>query len=280
MKKKKIWVGYLFILPSFIGVLVFVLIPYMDVLKRAFMQTASGKFVGALNFVNIFQNKAFLLAIANTGRFVGICIPILLVLSLGIGVLLAKKTAHTKFFKTGFLIPMVIPVASVVILWQFLFDKAGFVNGILHIFGMDSVDWMNDSCAFYVLVFSYIWKNLGYCIILWLAGIAMIPNEIYEASKVDGAGEWQCFLRITLPNLKSTFFTVLVLSIINSFKVFREAYLVAGDYPNRSMYLLQHLFNNWFRDLELDKMAAGAVSLSVIMIILILSLWKIGGKQE
>lgn len=108
----------------------------------------------------------------------------------------------------------------------------------------------------------------------------MIPNEIYEASKVDGAGEWQCFLRITLPNLKSTFFTVLVLSIINSFKVFREAYLVAGDYLNRSMYLLQHLFNNWFRDLELDKMAAGAVSLSVIMIILILSLWKIGGKQE
>ena len=108
----------------------------------------------------------------------------------------------------------------------------------------------------------------------------MIPDEIYEAAKVDGAGEWQCFVRITLPNLKGTCLTVCILSIINSFKVFREAYLVAGDYPNRSMYLLQHLFNNWFRDLELDKMAAGAVGLSVVMVILILGLWKLGGRQE
>ena len=108
----------------------------------------------------------------------------------------------------------------------------------------------------------------------------MISPEIYEAARVDGAGEWQCFARITLPNLKGTSFTVLILSVINSFKVFREAYLVAGDYPNRSMYLLQHLFNNWFRDLELDKMAAGAVSMSAIMVILILGFWKLGGKQE
>lgn len=210
----------------------------------------------------------------------GVCIPILLVLSLGIAVSLAKQTAYAEILKTGFLVPMVIPVVSVVILWQFLFDQGGFVNGILHLFGRSSVDWMNSSYAFYVLVFSYIWKNLGYCIILWLAGMAMISPEIYEAARVDGAGEWQCFARITLPNLKGTSFTVLILSVINSFKVFREAYLVAGDYPNRSMYLLQHLFNNWFRDLELDKMAAGAVSMSAIMVILILGFWKLGGKQE
>lgn len=280
MRKKKMWVGYLFILPSFIGVLVFVLIPYIDVVQRAFMQTASGRFVGVSNFLYVFQNKAFLLAMANTGHFVGVCIPILLLLSLAIGVLLAKQTAHAAFWKQGFLVPMAIPVVSVVILWQFLFDKHGFLNGVLHLFGADSVDWMNSPYAFYVLVFSYIWKNLGYCIVLWMAGIAMIPTEIYEAAKVDGAGEWQCFVRITLPNLKGTSLTVCILSIINSFKVFREAYLVAGDYPNRSMYLLQHLFNNWFRDLDLDKMAAGAVSLSVVMVILILGLWKLGGRQE
>lgn len=280
MRKRKMWVGYLFILPSFVGVLIFVLIPYIDVVRRAFMQTASGQFVGLLNFKAILQNKAFLLAFTNAGRFVRVCIPILLVLSLGIAVSLAKQTAYAEILKTGFLVPMVIPVVSVVILWQFLFDQGGFVNGILHLFGRSSVDWMNSSYAFYVLVFSYIWKNLGYCIILWLAGMAMISPEIYEAARVDGAGEWQCFARITLPNLKGTSFTVLILSVINSFKVFREAYLVAGDYPNRSMYLLQHLFNNWFRDLELDKMAAGAVSMSAIMVILILGFWKLGGKQE
>lgn len=280
MRKRKMWAGYLFILPSFIGVLIFVLVPYIDVVQRAFVQTVSGRFVGISNFLHVFQNKAFLLAMTNTGRFVGVCIPILLLLSLAIGVFLAKQTASTAFLKQGFLVPMAIPVVSVVILWQFLFDKHGFLNGVLHLFGASGVDWMNSSYAFYVLVFSYIWKNLGYCIVLWMAGIAMIPNEIYEAAKVDGAGEWQCFVRITLPNLKGTCLTVCILSIINSFKVFREAYLVAGDYPNRSMYMLQHLFNNWFRDLDLDKMAAGAVSLSVIMVLLILGLWKLGGRQE
>lgn len=278
--KKKSWIGYLFVIPGFVGVLIFVLIPYIDVLRRAFMQTATGTFVGSANFKEIFQNKAFRIAFTNTGRFIGVCIPILLLLSLGIAVLLAKNTLYTKILKTGFLIPMIIPVVSIVALWQFLFDKSGFVNGVLHSLGGSSIDWMNSSSAFYVLVFSYIWKNLGYCIILWLAGIAMISDEIYEAAKVDGASEWKCFVWITLPNLKGTSFTVLVLSIINSFKAFREAYLVAGEYPHRSMYLLQHLFNNWFRDLELDKMAAGAVSLSVVMILLILGLWKIGGQQE
>lgn len=164
------------------------LIPYIDVVKRAFMQTASGKFVGVLNFREIFQNKAFLLALANTGKFVGVCIPILLVLSLGIGVFLAKQTAFAKILKNGFLIPMVIPVTSVVILWQFLFNKNGFANGILHLFHVRAIDWMHSSYAFFVLVFSYIWKNLGYCMVLWIAGIVMIPSDIYEAARVDGAG--------------------------------------------------------------------------------------------
>lgn len=102
MRKRKMWVGYLFILPSFVGVLIFVLIPYIDVVRRAFMQTASGQFVGLLNFKAILQNKAFLLAFTNAGRFVGVCIPILLVLSLGIAVSLAKQTAYAEILKTGF----------------------------------------------------------------------------------------------------------------------------------------------------------------------------------
>ena len=102
MRKRKMWVGYLFILPSFVGVLLFVLIPYIDVVRRAFMQTASGQFVGLLNFKSILHNKAFLLAFTNTGRFVGVCIPVLLVLSLGIAVSLAKQTAYAEILKTGF----------------------------------------------------------------------------------------------------------------------------------------------------------------------------------
>lgn len=276
---KKRWVtGYFFIMPGFIGILIFIILPYIDVVRRAFMQIVTGNFIGMANFMEVFQNKAFALAMRNTVHFVAVCIPILLSLSLGIAVLLMKDSQISKIIKTGVLVPMAIPVASVVLLWQFLFAGNGFLNGFLHIFGVNGPNWMNTSYSFWILVFSYVWKNLGYTVILWLAGISMIPGDIYEAARVDGAGEWQCFWKMTIPNLKGTFFTVTVISLLNSFKVFREAYLVAGDYPHGSIYLLQHLFNNWFRNLELDKMAAGAVSLSVVLLVLILGLW--GRRKE
>ena len=133
---------------------------------------------------------------------------------------------------------------------------------------------------FYILVFSYIWKNLGYDVVLWMAGLSGISESIYEAARVDGASEWKCFTRITLPNLKPALYTITVLSFLNSFKVFREAYLVAGNYPHDTIYLLQHLFNNWFRDMSLDKMAASAVLVSGVIIVLILLLGRMWEEQE
>ena len=127
---------------------------------------------------------------------------------------------------------------------------------------------------------SYLWKNLGYDIVLWMAGLSGIPTQIYEAAQVDGAGEWKIFCKITFPSLLPSLYTISVLSFLNSFKVFREAYLVAGDYPNESMYLLQHLFNNWFRDLSFDKLSAGAVLVAAVILGLILLLQRIWNWEE
>lgn len=107
-----------------------------------------------------------------------------------------------------------------------------------------------------------------------MAGLGAIPAALYEAARVDGAGEWKCFIKITVPNLLPSLFTIVVLSLLNGFKVFREAWLVAGDYPQERMYLLQHLFNNWYRDLSLDKMAAAAVVTGSVILVLILILQK------
>ena len=109
---------------------------------------------------------------------------------------------------------------------------------------------------------------------LWLAGLSMIPDQIYEAAQMDGASDRVIFFRITLPNLLPMLFIIAVLALLNSFKVFGEVYLVAGNYPNESIYMIQHLFNNWFRDLALDKMTAGAVLLSILLILLIFLLQK------
>ena len=160
------------------------------------------------------------------------------------------------------------------------FHDQGLLNHFLETLSLQGVDWMNTDASFWVLVVSYLWRNLGYDIVLWVAGLGAIPTALYEAARVDGAGEWKCFIKITLPNLLPSLFTIVVLSLLNGFKVFREAYLVAGDYPQDSMYLLQHLFNNWYRDLSLDKMAAAAVVTGAAILILILFLQKAWARED
>ncbi len=280
MAKKKV-AAWTFILPGLAGVSVFYLIPFGDVVRRSFWRAAGNGFAGLDNYRQVFENQAFRLAAGNTARFVLVCLPLLLVLSLGLAVLLQKLGAAGGLLKSAYLVPLAIPAASVVLLWHIVFDQAGVLNSILSGFHLDGKDWMDSDASFWVLVFSYIWKNLGYDVILWLAGLLGIPGSVYEAAKVDGAGEWKCFLHITLPNIRPVAFTVIILSFLNSFKVFREAYLVAGNYPQRKIYLLQHVFNNWFADLSVDKMAAGSVLLCMVITVFVLLLQRSwGGLDE
>ena len=222
------------------------------------MTVVTQEWVGIHNYQLIFNNQAFLLAVKNTLRFTVICLPILI----GLGLFLAVQLSRLRkiqFLKSCFLFPMAMPAAAIVLVWRMVFSKQGFLNLLL-----DSLRLVPE--------------NLGYTIVLWLAGIFSIPADILDAARVDGANERQCFWRVIFPNLKGTLYTITVLSFLNSFKVFREAYLVAGSYPHESMYLLQHLFNNWFVNLELDKMAAAAVCVGVVLFLFILLLQKFWDK--
>lgn len=285
--------GWFFVLPELVGVMIFYLIPFVDVVRRSFAQSAGNGFAGLANYRQVLHNQAFLLAAGNTLRFVAVCLPLLLILSLGTALLLQRQKWAKNLLKSAYLVPLAIPAAGVVLLWQVLFDHQGFLNGFLiwlqNVPGIGAlisslhigaVDWMNTKAAFGVLVFSYIWKNLGYDVILWLAGLTGVPESIYEAARMDGAGEWKCFWYITLPNIRPVAFTIVVLSFLNSFKVFREAYLVAGSYPQESIYLLQHVFNNWFQELSVDKMAAGSVLLAIVIIVFVVLLQKSWDKEE
>ena len=274
LQNKKINVYFLFMLPSILGVLIFIFIPFLDVIIKSFFNGTNGEFVGLKNYINILSNEAFKLASFNTIKFIFICIPLLVSMSLIVAILLNNITFKQNFFKTTFLIPMAIPVASVSLLWNITFNNKGAINGILNNYDISSINWLNSNFAFWILVFTYIWRNLGYNIVLWLAGLSNISKSLYEAGSVDGANKRQLFIFITLPNLIPTVFTVSVLSLLNSFKVFREAYLIAGEYPHSSMYMLQHIFNNWFMSLDIDKLSAGATILSVVIFVLILMLQK------
>lgn len=261
--------GLLWILPSFAGVLVFYLLPYADVVRRSFLGAVDNRFVGIDNYRTVFENMAFQLAVKNTLRFTLICIPALILIALVCAVVL-QKSKYGGIIKSAFLMPMALPAVSVALMWRLLFHSQGMLNNWLSNLDISGTDWMNNNSALWVLVGTYIWKNLGYDIVLWMAGLSGISENIYEAARVDGASEWQCFLKITLPNLKSSLYVITVLSFLNSFKAFRESYLVAGDYPHESIYMMQNLFNNWFRDFSFDKMAAAAVLESAVLLILIL----------
>ena len=279
LNKKKL-TDIAFIVPSLAGVSIFVLIPFIDVLRRSFTNVSGTQFVFFSNYITIFQNAAFRLAFSNTIKFMVICIPILMIFSLLIAVFLNAGIRGANYLKTAYLVPMAIPVASVVLIWRLLFHQNGYFSGLLHMFGMQSQDWMDTGFAFWILVFSYVWKNLGYNVVLWMAGLTAIPDTLYEAARADGANNIQCFRYITMPNLMSTLYTITVLAFLNSFKVFREAYLVAGDYHHESMYLLQHLFNNWFRELSLDKMSAAAVVIALLILVLILGLQRSWDRED
>lgn len=266
---KRTLIYWSFLLPNLFGVLYFSLIPMFQVLLRSFQGAIGGKWVGIQNYVAVLNNAAFQRAISNTGKFTAVCIPLLIVISLALAVLLYSIPGIGGTIRSVFLMPMAVPAASVVLVWKVLFHEKGLVNGALLTLGSTGVNWMGSNAAFWMLVISYLWKNLGYTMILWTAGLSAIPESIYEAAQVDGANKWQTFLHITLPNLQGTAYTITVMSLLNSFKVFREAWLVAGDYPHESMYLLQHLYNNWFRELDFDKIAAASVMTSAVVFILI-----------
>ena len=272
-----------FIAASLIGTGIFLLLPYAYVVVNSFIKTGSGSFAGLDNYEAVLGSEAFMTAMGNTALFMAVSVPVILALSLLISVYIYENPRLAGCLKTSFLIPMAIPVTSVVLMWRFLFDDNGIINGVLNACGMDTVNWMNTGAAFWILVLSYVWKNLGYNIILWLAALSAIDPAIGEAARIDGAGGWQRLTRVTLPAAKNGAFVIIVLAALSSFKVFREAYLVAGEYPHDSIYMVQHIFNNWFRNLEIDKLAAGAVINSLILIVLVLLLrrfWERRGDDR
>ncbi|QHQ60907.1 ABC transporter permease subunit [Anaerocolumna sedimenticola] len=279
-KKGEAGKAWIFLLPSLTGVTVFVLLPFMDVIRRSFYEAMSGKFVGMDNYKLVFHNEAFLLAVKNTGRFLITCIPLLMIISLILSLLLYNQRKYGGYFKTSFLFPMAIPVASMVLLWRLYFHENGLLNVLLAHMGKEKIDFMNTDHAFWVLIFTYLWKNTGYDMILWLTGLNGIPVILYEAASVDGAGTWAKFRYITLPRLRTSVYIIGILSFVNSFKVFREAYLISGDYPQESIYMLQHLFNNWFVSLDIQKMCAAAVLCIFLFVIIMLVFKKLDMEED
>ena len=263
-------ISALYLLPSIIGVALFFILPFFVVIFYSVIDNPISKeFVFLDNFKSLLGNKAFQTAIGNSMRFSFTAVPLVIVLSLGIAFMLDMNIPGKSRIRTAFLSPMMVPVASVILIWQVLFHYNGLVNEVLIQFGGGRIDWLKSDHAQVVIVILFVWKNLGYSMILFMSALANIPREVIEVAELESATKWQIFWHLKLRYLSSSILFVTILSLINSFKIFREVYLLTGDYPYETLYMLQHYMNNMFRTLDYQKLSAAAIIMSLFMIVLI-----------
>lgn len=269
-QKKSRLVSTAFMAPGFIGVMMFFVLPFFWIIYYSLINNPLQKeFVWFDNFAALLKNPAFLTASKNTFKFAVISVPLAVVLSMLLAMALNCKIPAQSKLRSAFLSPLMVPVASIVLIWQVLFHFNGGVNDFLANFGIDKIDWMKSEHGIWVVVILFLWKNLGYNMILFLAALNNIPKDILEVAKVEGAGTVRQFFSIKLRYLSSTILFVTIISLINSFKIFREVYLLSGDYPYESLYMLQHFMNNTFNRLDYQKLSAAAILMAIVMVIVI-----------
>ena len=271
--------GAFFILPGLLGFVLFYLYPFALSVGYSFLsRPIGGEFVGLQNYIQLLQSPAYRLGLRNTLLFIGVFVPVNMVLSLLVA-MTVKKTGKLKpLFTLVFLIPLVIPSGSMVSFWQLMFAGNGFINGILHGIGLTPIDWLHSGYARLVVLIIFVWKFLGFNMVLFMAGLSNIPKEYYEVAAMDGATSWGVFISITVPRLLPTIVVVSLMSVVNSFRVFREVYLLMGAYPHESVYMLQHFMNNNFFTLNYQRLTTATTLLVLATAVIVWGLRKLERK--
>lgn len=275
LSHKENWAAFFFLLPSATGFAVFYLIPFIQsIFTSLSKETESNQFT-LHQYKEVMHSLSFQKGAVNTLYFTAISVPLLVVLSLALALMLNQRVFFRNWLRTSMVLPLVVPVASIVLVWQMIFDWNGVLNHGLELSGHKRIDWYNSSWAGMAIMSSYLWKYTGYNVILFLAGLQNIPESYYELAELEGAGPVQRLFGITLVYLTPTMFLVILMSILNSFKIFRETYLIAGPYPHESIYMLQHYMNNMFLSLDIYKLSAAAVLMAAGIFVLVVLFFQI-----
>jgi multiple sugar transport system permease protein len=283
-KALNILVAYSFIAPNFIGFAVFTLGPILFAFALAFMHWDGSnpiQFAGLANFWKLFSDRVFQSAFWNTIIFTGFTVPLTLICALGLAILLNQKIFGRNFFRTVAFFPYVASLVAVAVVWNMIFHpEFGPVNMVLYSLGVDPKNlpaWAADRhWAMVTIIMFSIWKNMGYFMVIYLAGLQGISTELYEAADIDGATGWQKFWRITLPQLAPTTFFVSVMLTIQSFKVFDQVYMITQGGPGTStLVLVYHIYNEAFIswDLGYSSMVALVLFLLVLLITIVQFRW-------
>ena len=264
---------------SVLGFLCFYFFPFVFSLAYALTDNPINlAFVGLNNFIDLFHNKYFLLGLKNTIIFMLISIPLNMLLSLVVALIINKLKIYRNYFSLIFLIPLVIPSATTAFFWENLFSVDGIANKYLSVLGIEKIDWFQSRYGMFVMIMIFLWKNIGYNMALFVSGLNNIPSSYYECADVEGANAFQKFTKITMVYLAPTSFLILIMTFVNSFKIFKEIYIITGEYPHESLYVLQHYMNNMFLSLNYSKLVSAVYVLTVVIVLFMSVIFKVESK--
>ena len=270
--------GFSLILPLLLGCLVFYGLPFLLVVWYSLFQ--GGRFTALDTYIRLLENEVFRIALKNTFGFLAVGLLLILMISYAIALLLRDPARRSSALQSVVLLPFVMPVVGTVVLVDALVAETGLWSKIYMALGLPLGDWLRSDSAFWIAVGLYLWKNTGYCVLILLSGLVTVPQEHYDAAALDGASAWQRFLHITVPQMWYSVFFGGVFSLINAFKCFREIFLIGGDTPGESLYMLQHFINNSFQKLSYGKMAAASILLTGVLCIAFALCYRAVMKKE
>ena len=255
-----------FILPGLLGILMFYVIPFFwgiwySVTDGSFQNS----FVGFQNYLNVWQNPMFQLGLKNTMELSLICSPSLFLLAFVISVALNRLSPAGGFFRNSVLLPYLMPSSAVLIIWLLWFDYGGPVNRLITALGGTRVFWLQGAELRLPVILLFLWKNLGFCVVIFLAALQAIPESLYEYAILEGASFPRQAFSITLPLIVPSAFLVFILCWVNAFRIFKEVYFIGGAYPDEALYTLQNYMNNMYGKLNYQNVTTAAYSFAVIV---------------
>ena len=282
-ERRNTLVAYSFLAPNFIGFIIFTMIPVVFSVVLAFLDWGGGaqiKFVGLENFRTIFKDFSFTrsnlgIALKNTVFYTIATVPLTIACSLGLALVLNKAVKGANFFRAVFFFPYVASLVAICVCWNFLLMKTGPVNQFLNAIGFNMTkSWTSSrDLAIWAIIIVSVWRNAGYYMVMYLAGLQGVPNELYEAATMDGANGWQKFTKVTIPMLTPTTFFCTIMMVISCFKIYDVVAIMTQGGPGRATKMLvTYIFELSFGGEGIATSAqyglASAVSMVLFVIVL------------
>ena len=262
-KKKSLW---LFLLPGLLGLMIFYVVPFVGGIYFSMTDgTIDNRFVWFENYQRVWENEVFRLGLKNSLELSLLSAPLIFLFAFILAVMLRALREKSLGFRNLLLMPYLVPSSALLIIWMILFDFGGPINCIVEAMGGQRVLWLETGALRVPVVLLYIWKNVGFSVVIFSAALSSVPDELYEFARLEGASVIQQETKITLPLILPTAFLVFVLAWVNAFKIFKEVYFIGGAYPRDEVYTLQHYMNNQFAKLDYQLVTTAAYSFALIV---------------